>query len=159
MIGSKVVPLLTLWKQQRQLEDPEIKEDIDLLITHLKDALQKLSTFDEYSSELKSGKLEWSPVHTSELFWKQTVTRLNENDYELIRILARHLSLSTNPLVLAVAAHDLGCYIQHHSLGRKILQEIGAKHRLMELMSNEDASVRYQALMAVQKFMTNSWDM
>ena len=27
------------------------------------------STFDEYVAEVKSGRLEWSPVHKSDKFW------------------------------------------------------------------------------------------
>ena len=30
------------------------------------------SSFDEYSAELKSGRLEWSPVHKSNKFWVNT---------------------------------------------------------------------------------------
>ena len=30
------------------------------------------STFDEYAAEVRSGRLEWSPVHKSEKFWVKT---------------------------------------------------------------------------------------
>lgn len=40
----------------------------------------------------------------------------------------------------------------------RIVQEIGAKQRIMELMTHEDQDVRYQALSAVQKYMTNAWE-
>lgn len=39
----------------------------------------------------------------------------------------------------------------------RFLQEIGAKQRIMELMTYEDSEVRYQALLAVQKYMTHAW--
>jgi hypothetical protein len=38
-------------------------------------------TWDEYTSELTSGHLSWTPVHSSDLFWKENVTRLNEKDH------------------------------------------------------------------------------
>lgn len=38
-----------------------------------------------------------------------------------------------------------------------VLQEIGAKQRIMELMTHEDQEVRYQALLAVQKYMHQAW--
>ena len=44
-----------------------------------------VSSFDEYSSELKSGRLEWSPVHKSEKFWRENAGRLNEKNYELLK--------------------------------------------------------------------------
>ena len=31
--------------------------------------LTTCSSFDEYSTEVKSGRLSWSPVHKSEKFW------------------------------------------------------------------------------------------
>ena len=34
------------------------------------------STFDEYAAEVRSGRLEWSPVHKSEKFWVTSVDKL-----------------------------------------------------------------------------------
>ncbi|RUS20645.1 hypothetical protein BC938DRAFT_475525 [Jimgerdemannia flammicorona] len=131
----------------RKWSDPEILEDVDYLRQELQDNFQSLTTYEEYASEVQTGKLEWSPPHLSETFWKQNAVRLNEHDAELLRILARLLSTSQDRVVLAVAAHDVG----------QIVQEIGAKHRVMELMTHEDPDVRYQSLLAVQKYMVNAW--
>ncbi len=43
------------------------------------------------------------------------------------------------------------------NLACRILEEIGAKRRIMELMTHEDQEVRYQALLAVQKYMHQTW--
>jgi V-type H+-transporting ATPase subunit H len=40
----------------------------------------------------------------------------------------------------------------------RFVQEHGTKTQIMELMTHENTDVRYQALLAVQKFMTNAWD-
>ncbi|KAJ1560011.1 V-type proton ATPase subunit H, partial [Nowakowskiella sp. JEL0078] len=93
--------------------------------------------------------LDWSPPHLSEQFWKSNATRLNEKDYELLRILSRIIGTSSNNTVLAVAAHDIGQYVKYYPNGKKIVQEIGAKQQIMELMTNQDPDVRYQALLAV----------
>ncbi|CAG8776842.1 3782_t:CDS:2, partial [Acaulospora morrowiae] len=71
-------------------------------------------------------------------------------------ILARLLVTSIDPLVLAVAAHDLGQYVKYYPNGKKFLQEIGAKQQIMELMTHEDPEVRYHALIAVQKYMAQA---
>ena len=43
------------------------------------------SSFDEYSSELQSMRLDWSPVHKSDKFWKENAVRLNEKNYFLLK--------------------------------------------------------------------------
>ena len=43
------------------------------------------SSFDVYASEVRSGRLEWSPVHKSAKFWKENAARLNEKNYELLK--------------------------------------------------------------------------
>lgn len=42
-------------------------------------------TWDEYTSELESGHLTWSPPHESEQFWKENAVKLNERDGELLK--------------------------------------------------------------------------
>ena len=56
------------------------------------------SSFDEYSSEVKSGRLEWSPVHKSERFWRENAIRLNENNYSLLKYV--YIILMTLPNIL-----------------------------------------------------------
>lgn len=42
-------------------------------------------TYDEYTSELSSGHLSWTPVHESEDFWKENATRLNDKNFEQLK--------------------------------------------------------------------------
>ena len=79
-------------------------------------------------------------MHESDLFWKENATKLNDNDYELLkyvfqvfmrqtvssltdaplhRILIRLLNESNDATVLAVASHDLGQYVKHYERGKK----------------------------------------
>ncbi|SAM08884.1 hypothetical protein [Absidia glauca] len=142
----------------RKWSDADILEDVDYLKERLQENFQSLTTFEQYASEVETGKLEWSPPHKSEVFWKENAQKLEEHNFQLLRSLARILSTSTNDVVLAVAASDIGNYIKYASRqGKKLLQEIGAKQRIMELMTHEDQSVRYQALSAVQKLMHQAW--
>ncbi|KAJ3415272.1 H(+)-transporting V1 sector ATPase subunit H [Chytridiales sp. JEL 0842] len=157
MLGNKLLTVCEVLLT-RKWTDTEIAEDLELIRSELANVVVGLSTFDEYASEVKSGKLDWSPVHLSEQFWKQNAGKLSEKDYELVRILSRLISTSTNPLVLSVAAHDIGQYVKHCPSGKKFVQEHGTKAQIMELMTHENPDVRYQALLAVQKFMTNAWD-
>ena len=65
--------------------------------------------------------MEWSPVHKSEKFWRENAGRLNEKNYELLKILINLLETSKDPLVLSVACHDIGEYTRHYSRGKRYL--------------------------------------
>ena len=72
MVQSKVLKQLELL-EQRKFDDEDIVEDIEYLTEKLNASVQDLSSFDEYVTEIKSGRLEWSPVHRLEfvrIFWK-----------------------------------------------------------------------------------------
>ncbi|KAF8778104.1 V-type proton ATPase subunit H like protein [Argiope bruennichi] len=116
------------------------------------------NSFDEYSTEVKSGRLEWSPVHNSEKFWRENTPRLNEKNYELLKILIYLLETSKDPLVLSVAAHDIGEYVRHYPRGKHIIEGLGGKQQVMHLLSHDDPNVRYQALLCVQKLMVHNWE-
>lgn len=40
---------------------------------------------------------------------------------------------------------------------RRILADLGAKTRVLELMTHEDTNVRYQALITVQRLVSHPW--
>ena len=70
-------------------------------------------------TEIHSGRLEWSPVHRSERFWRENAGRLNEKNYELLKILISLLETSKDPLDLSVACFDLGEYVRHYQRGKQ----------------------------------------
>ncbi|XP_036374989.1 V-type proton ATPase subunit H isoform X1 [Megalops cyprinoides] len=157
MIQCKVLKQLENLEQQKY-EDEDISDDIAFLLERLGESVQDLSSFDEYSSELKSGRLEWSPVHKSEKFWRENAVRLNEKNYELLKILTRLLEVSDDPQVIAVAAHDVGEYVRHYPRGKRVIEQLGGKQLVMNHMHHEDQQVRYNALLAVQKLMVHNWE-
>ena len=77
----------------KSLDDTDFEQDVEMLHSKLKLSLQDLrytcvcacacacvracvcvimlfsSSFDEYATEVRSGRLEWSPVHRSDKFW------------------------------------------------------------------------------------------
>ena len=77
------------------------------------------SSYDEYVTEVHSGRLEWSPVHRSEKFWRENAPKLNEKNYELLKILINLLETSKDHLVLSVACFDLGEYVRHYQRGKQ----------------------------------------
>ncbi|RWS30120.1 V-type proton ATPase subunit H-like isoform X1 [Leptotrombidium deliense] len=159
MIQCKVLKQLDILQQSGQkFEDEDIKDDIDFLHEKLSASVQDLSSFDEYSTEVKSGRLEWSPVHSSEKFWRENASKLNDNKYELLKILIRLLDTSKDALVLSVSAHDIGEYVRHYPRGKSVIEQQGGKHMVMQLLTHDDPNVRYEALLCVQKLMVHNWE-
>ncbi|KAJ3085168.1 H(+)-transporting V1 sector ATPase subunit H [Quaeritorhiza haematococci] len=118
MVGNKVLTVCENLSA-RKYSDTEITDDLEYLKEELAKHVQSLSTWDEYESEIRSGKLDWSPPHMSEQFWKQNAQKLADRDGELIRLLSQLIATSTNPVALAVAAHDVGQFVKHHPKGKK----------------------------------------
>ncbi|KAH9079241.1 ATPase V1 complex subunit H [Lactarius deliciosus] len=141
----------------RKWSDEDILEDVQFLIDELNARFESLTTWDEYTSELTSGHLSWTPVHNSNLFWKENAAKLNEKDHFHLKRLVELLRTSQDPLVLAVAAHDLGQYVRYYERGKKVVTDLGAKTRVMELMSHSTQEVRYQALLSVQQLVSHPW--
>ncbi|XP_042889132.1 V-type proton ATPase subunit H-like isoform X1 [Penaeus japonicus] len=157
MVQCKVLKQLEILAQ-RKFEDEDITADIEFLNEKLQTSIQDLSSFEEYCSEVKSGRMEWSPVHKSEKFWRENAERLNEKNYELLKILINLLETSNDPLVLSVACHDIGEYTRHYSRGKKVLEQLGGKQLVMQHLTHPDPNVRYEALLAVQKLMVHNWE-
>jgi len=157
MVQCKVLKQLEILSQ-RKFDDEDITADIEYLNEKLQNSIQDLSSFEEYCSEVKSGRMEWSPVHKSEKFWRENAGRLNEKNYELLKILINLLETSKDPLVLSVACHDIGEYTRHFNRGKKTLEQLGGKQWVMQHLTHEDPNVRYEALLAVQKLMVHNWE-
>ncbi|KAG6854987.1 hypothetical protein C0991_009810 [Blastosporella zonata] len=156
MLVAKLLPFVKNLST-RKWQDEDILEDIQFLRDELNTNFQSLTTYDEYTSELSSGYLSWSPVHESDDFWKENAAKLNDNDCQQLQTLLRLLKESTDPLVLAVAAQDVGQYVRHCDRGKKLVEKYNGKARVMELMTHEDSEVRYRALVSVQQLVSQPW--
>ncbi|XP_059052584.1 V-type proton ATPase subunit H isoform X1 [Achroia grisella] len=157
MVQCKVLKQLSILEQKRS-DDEDIMNDVEFLNERLQASVQDLSSFDQYATEVKSGRLEWSPVHKSAKFWRENAARLNERGQELLRTLVHLLEKSPDPVVLAVACYDVGEYVRHYPRGKHIIEQLGGKQRVMHLLSHDDPNVRYEALLAVQKLMVHNWE-
>merc|ERR1711892_501925 len=157
MVQCKVLKQLELL-EQRKFDDEDIQEDVDYLNEKMNASVQDLSSYDEYITEVRSGRLEWRPVHRSEKFWRENAHHLNDKNYELLKILIQLLESSKDPLVLSVACFDLGEYVRHYQRGKHVLEQLGGKTMVMALLGHDDPNVRYEALLAVQKLMVHNWE-
>ncbi|VDP75850.1 unnamed protein product, partial [Schistosoma curassoni] len=85
LVQYKVLKELELLNQKDFSHDPELTEDIAFLNEKLSASIQDVSSLDEYMAELKSGRLEWSPVHKSEKFWYENAVKFTDNNYEMLK--------------------------------------------------------------------------
>lgn len=156
MVTAGIMPVLH-GLQPRKWADEDILEDIELLIGALQTNLATLTSWDVYKKELSSGKLEWSPSHKSEAFWKDNYKAFEASGYEAVKQLVALLD-SHEPEVLSIACNDVGEFIKHHPEGRKLMTQFGAKPLAMQALKHPDATVQKYALSCVQRLMVINWE-
>lgn len=158
MLQSKVKKLLEVM-QQSQSEDPEIKEDIEFLDSKLETLVMDVSSFDEYTLEITSNRLSWSPAHKSDKFWRENAQKLNENNFFLIKKLIDLLkNSSSSSLCLEIVLNDIGEYVRYYSRGKNVIEQLDGKTTIMTMLSHPDPSVKHQALLCIQKLMVHHWE-
>ncbi|KAJ2825180.1 H(+)-transporting V1 sector ATPase subunit H [Coemansia sp. 'formosensis'] len=159
MLVARVPACLATLGAGRSFKDEDLRADLKQLAEDLAEHTGVMTTWDEYLNELASGKLAWSPAHRSEQFWKMHIRRMDEQDHRVVRQLADLLTEPTaSETALAVACHDLSQYVRFNPDGKRLLARIGAKARVMALMTTSKCpDVRYEALLCVQQIMLNAW--
>lgn len=159
MLAAKVPACLHTLSSGRSFKDEDLKQSIQALNEQMLEHAGVMTTWDEYLNEVASGRLEWSPAHRSEQFWKLHVKKMDENNHRVVRQLAHVLESQTaSETALAVTCHDLSQYVKLNPDGKRLLARIGAKSRIMSLMTDsENPEVKYEALMCVQQIMLNAW--
>ncbi|KAF5401253.1 V-type proton ATPase subunit H [Paragonimus heterotremus] len=158
LVQCKVLRQLELLSQKDFSHDPELTEDMTYLTEKLTASIQDVSSLEEYTTELKSGRLEWSPVHKSAKFWNENAVKFTDNNYEILKMLVRLVELRADPLSLSVAVHDIGEFVRHYPRGKQVIENLGGKHLVMGLLQHEDPNVRYNALVSLQKIMVHNWE-
>jgi len=137
--------------------DDDIVEDLTYLSDSLQLQVRELSTYEKYQMEVSGGHLDWTPVHTNDQFWIENINKFEGKDFEIVRVLVQYLRHETPSTALCVALNDLGEFAKHHARGKKILSDLHAKERIMDLLAHEDAKVRKHALLCIQKLLVTKF--
>jgi hypothetical protein len=74
--------------------DEDIPDMLAFMEERLKVGIQELSSYDKYKKEVLSGCLDWTPMHTSELFWRQNVQQFEDKDFQILRVLLKLIESS-----------------------------------------------------------------
>ncbi|XP_054717690.1 V-type proton ATPase subunit H-like [Uloborus diversus] len=160
MQQNKISSILQILSDRRTLfTDPEFRSDFEFVDEIIENFMKEMSTFDSYLLELKGGRLEWSVVHNSHQFWLENAEKFNEKRCELLKILVTILKTSKDSTALCIAAHDLGMYMTNYPNGKRIVEKLGGKEALLELLEHRSAEVKFHALKSLQVLMLNSFDL
>jgi len=145
--------------QTRKWADEDIVEDIDFLLQALQVNVVSMSSWDVYAKELATGKLEWTPSHKSESFWRDNYKHFEENGCDAIKKLVALLS-SKEAQTQGIACHDISEFVKHHPDGRRLMTQHGAKKEAMALLkqTDPDPDVQKHALTCVQRLMVINWE-
>jgi len=117
-----------------------------------------MSSWDVYEKEVASGKLEWSPSHKSENFWRDNYKGFELNSCATLKQLVGLLTSSDDAQTLAVACHDISEFVKHHPEGRRLCTQHGAKAPAMAILKHSDPEVQKYALTCVQRLMVINWE-
>jgi len=150
---ANILPYLqTLSTRYTAESDPDLTQDLSALVDSLEAFESEQTTLSSYRIEVMSGHLRWSPMHRNEGFWKRHAREILD-DAKLVKQIASLVRSSTDKTVLAVACNDIGVLLREVSYTRKRWEDLGVKTRVMELMGDSDAEVKYEALKTVQGFL------
>jgi V-type H+-transporting ATPase subunit H len=85
--------------------DEDIPDVLDSIAETLREQAVHVSSWDKYKKEVLSGTLDWTPMHTSEVFWRNNVDKFEDKDFQLLRVLLKLLETNRDPRtqVLTVA--------------------------------------------------------
>jgi len=159
--GLARLPALLQTLKTRHLSDPDLLEDLNNLVEMVEEYTATQTTFDEYAAELRSGHLRWSPPHRSPSFWVENARRiLEENKGELPKLLLGIMAKpwDSDKQVLAIGCNDVACLVKEVPEKRPMLEKIGLKTRVMELMQDENENVRWESLRAVGEWLRYSFE-
>jgi len=136
--------------------DPDVYDLIKAVKEMVEAETSKYTNFDRYMSELQSGDLSWSFIHT-EKFWLENVNKFDQNDFAAVKLLCELIGKSQNATSLAVACHDVGEFARLFPAGKRVCKRYGAQGLVMEKMNHFDRQVAREALLCTQKLMLHKW--
>ena len=146
--------------QDRKIADKDLDDDLAVVIDVLSKRLELMTSYDQYVSELHSGRLSAdNPVHSSDEFFKDNAERLLDNQARDLAQLVALLrpSAHSDPTTLALACADLGRFLHVFDGGRRRLDKLGAKASILELVDHPDPSVKHHALQTLARLVSTSW--
>ncbi|KAH3687541.1 hypothetical protein WICPIJ_001475 [Wickerhamomyces pijperi] len=148
--------------QLRKWSDLELLEDLEKLNDSFEEIKKDLTSFDEYSQELKTKNFRnSSPVHNNETFFVENLGKFQANNYAIFKQLASLLTdeeLKEDSNALVIILNDIAKILRLDEKAITIANdfETGYKLDVMRLLSDRDSSVKFAALGVTQILVSKS---
>ncbi|CAH6721650.1 V-type proton ATPase subunit H [[Candida] jaroonii] len=154
--GLNIITNLKSRKFSSNGSDEELTNDLNDVNDKLIDIVKnKLTSFDEYLTELENPKLlNWnSPTHKSNEFWLENCNNFKKDNYKLILKMFDILSNDSSNMGKIIILNDLQYLI--NNLGNELVSFINENKKfkllIMEMLDNSsDNELKYQSLKTIQ---------
>jgi len=120
--------------------------------------LKVFSSIEKFRKEVHKGSLKWGFIHT-EKFWQENHMFFDDSDnLNLIKELIKLVEKSDDR-TKAIACYDLGEFARFFAHGRSILDNFGAKEKIIEVMGKpgSSAELKKEAITCYQKMLMTTW--
>lgn len=144
-----ILPTLKNLKE-RKWSDEELIADLDILYSSVQDVYSQLTSFDEYLQELASKQFKNSPVHSSDTFFLDNLSKFQDNRYKVFKELLSLLDVDMEAKSYVLLLSDIAKVLKLDPKAIEILNREEKKHKIMELLNHKNSEVRYEALKATQ---------
>ncbi|SMN18218.1 similar to Saccharomyces cerevisiae YPR036W VMA13 Subunit H of the eight-subunit V1 peripheral membrane domain of the vacuolar H+-ATPase (V-ATPase) [Maudiozyma saulgeensis] len=152
LLGNGITTLDSL--TGRKYSDEELREGIINLKSILDEEYNELTSIDEYTAELNSKLICWSPPHIDNGFWSDNIDEFKKDDWklfkQLISLLIEFKEKNTDKVIIQILLNDITHVIDYLPESVDILNKMNGKVIIMELLNNSDSRVKYEALKATQ---------
>ena len=147
-----------MYLNQRKWADSDVADDLEQLTKQLEQVMADMNSFERYKVEVLSGSLDWTLCHRSETFWRENAGRLEEHEARLLKALHNIIRTGHDMRSVAVACFDVGEYVRYRPRGRLVIAKLGIKDEILRCISHPDGQVQKQAIVALQKLLTQNWE-
>jgi len=141
-----------LWQER---DEPEVNEDIKIILGGLNTDIGSRTSMDKFKSELAGDRLKPGPLHT-EKFWREHAYEFEWKEFQMIKQLISFLS-HQDPTTVALACFDLGEFTRFYEHGKGIMTTLQGKQQIMGLLAHENAEIQKAALKSSAKMLISNW--
>mmetsp|Transcript_2948 Transcript_2948/g.4543 ORF Transcript_2948/g.4543 Transcript_2948/m.4543 type:complete len:471 (+) Transcript_2948:105-1517(+) len=144
----------------RDAADEDVENDLKSLYHVLTRNYRELSSYERWVTQVYSGTLRWSIVHT-EKFWRENARFVEEDNFKALKKLLELLK-SDDAQVVSVALYDVGEFSRFYPNGRVIVSRLGGKDQVMQIMESGlgllNPEIQRNSLQCISKLMVTNWE-